>query len=127
MIANPPIETKALPIFNKEKDILCKKYRYLSGDFNTVLSVIIESPSANRISIAVSDLSKKVTLPVFKVKKFKSKDFPNKGLDSGFRIIYMYDPGNLSLYFIEIYHKNHKSEMDRERVKKLFDNDGNLI
>jgi len=38
----------------------------------------------------------------------------------------MYDKDTLTLYFIEIYHKSYKSEMDRTRVKKLFDNSGKL-
>ncbi|MCC7573659.1 MAG: hypothetical protein KO464_09810 [Candidatus Methanofastidiosum sp.] len=127
MTADTQIKETAHKKFIKEKGDLSKKYKHLENDFRTALLVIKESPCNNSISVRVAGLGKNVTLPVFKVREFKSQDFPKRGLRSGFRIIYMYHEKTKCLIFMEIYHKNKKGEMDKERVKACFDGKGNLI
>ena len=126
MAADTQIKETAHKKFNEEKKNLSKRYKDLDSDFRTVLLKIKEAPCDNSISERVNNLGKTVTLPVFKVKKFRSKNFPGKGHASGFRIIYMYYEKAKCLIFIEIYHKNQKKDMDKERVKDYFDDKGNL-
>ncbi len=128
MTVDIPIQELALPQFKKEKRDLCKDYSFLDEDFLAILSIIKESPCNNRIVERVSGLGKRVTCPVFKVRKFKSRNFPKDGIHSGFRVIYIYSEQNKLLIFTEIYHKNRnrKTDFDRKRVINCFDKGGKL-
>ena len=108
-----------VPEFVKELKRFQKRYRNLEDDlknFRTVLKATL--PSKVSGTFQISNLGEDVTIPFYKVKHFRSRDFPRKGVKSGFRIIYTYIKEEDKVYLIEIFHKNKKENEDRQRIIK---------
>lgn len=103
------------PKFADEKDKLIKKCPTLNEDLDRLKSTIIDDliSKNNNLpeNIYVHVKSFKGLPPVFKVKKFRCRAI-KKGNRSGFRIVFMYLRDLSLIYFIEIYHKNKKEDMD---------------
>ena len=57
-----------------------------------------------------------IKLPLFKFRNFYCK----KGNGSKLRFIFLLHREESLVYFVEVYHKNHKSDLDYERVESLF-------
>jgi mRNA-degrading endonuclease RelE of RelBE toxin-antitoxin system len=57
-----------------------------------------------------------IICPVYKVKRFRCECVKDKGSDSGIRIIYGYKSDENKILFLELYHKNQKSNNDKERI-----------
>jgi hypothetical protein len=58
----------------------------------------------------------------YKVKKFRCGSISRQSQQSGIRIIYRYlaEDEKIELTYIEMYHKNQKSNHDIERIKQWF-------
>ncbi len=106
--------------FLRDLGKLSKKYKHLIDDLELAKQVLAAKPDF-RNAIRISDLGRNVKIPVFKLKKFRSKDFKGCGHRSGFRLIYAYDEDKDIVFLIEIYHKNKQSNHDKKRILKYFE------
>jgi len=52
-----------------------------------------------------------------KVKKFACRSMPGKGVQSGIRIIFIYEKSKQLVTFVEMYYKGDKPEEDHGRLK----------
>lgn len=105
--------------FQSEHKKLCNKYSTFKKDFNRfekALKAVL--PDVLPGTVTMSGLGQEVTIPVYKVKKFRCQCL-GKGAKSGIRVIYARSECNSRILFIEIYHKNKKSEADRKRIKSV--------
>ena len=118
------IKFEAVPEFHGELKTLYKKYKHLETDFEKFRR-LIEKTSIDFIpgNHRISDLGMNIKTPVYKLKKFRSLDFKNKGSRSGFRIIYAHkiEEEYDKIIFIEIYHKNNQSNHDKDRILRYFE------
>ncbi|MCL5984401.1 MAG: hypothetical protein M1143_02370 [Candidatus Thermoplasmatota archaeon] len=99
---------------------LRRKYPHLDEDFQ-VLKIALETcmPRPEKIPgiVRISGLGQELQqLPFYKVRKFRSRDFPGKGNQSGFRFIFAYLPNPGEIVFVEAYHKNKQENEDRHRI-----------
>ena len=116
------VKFEAVPEFSKELKKLSKKYKSLNEGFEKFRTVLTKKlPNHTPGTFEISDLGANVKTPIYKVTHFRSKDFKGKGSRSGFRIIYAHMQDSEKIIFIEIYHKNNKSNHDIERIKKYFE------
>ncbi len=67
----------------------------------------------------ISGLDNYVNIPAFIIKKFRCKGI-NKGVNSGFRITFLYDEEEGRFIFVELFHKNKKKIPDKNRINDLF-------
>ena len=95
-----------------------KKYKNLESDLDVALKFLKSMP-VNSGSPQISGLGN-LTLPVFKLRKFRSGDVKNKGSRSGFRLIYAFSKAENKIILVELYHKNKKDDCDAARIKKYF-------
>lgn len=113
------IEIEKLDEFDKDVKRLSKKYRTLDEDIEVLGKVLTTNPNANpTFSFRIEGLG--IESCVIKVKKIASKSFKEKGVNSGFRMIYAYFEQEERIVYIELYHKNEKPLEDRERIKQHF-------
>lgn len=116
------VEFEAVPEFPKELKKLSKKYRSLNEDFEKFQKVLTKTlPEHTSGTFEISGLGANVKIPIYKVKHFRSRDFRGKGYRSGFRIIYAHVQDSQKIIFIEIYHKSNKTNHDKGRIKKYFE------
>ena len=117
---------KELDEFKKEFKKLLKKYHSLIDDFEDFKFWLEDDPVwkdlPQRHIIKISWLWKKVNWDFYKIKKFYCKSLKT---NSVIRIIYKYNNENSSIEFceiefIEIYHKNNKSNHNIERIKNNY-------
>ncbi len=116
-----------LPEFEKEFKKLCKKYTSLNQDFEIFEMALKQDPKGDEIPwiLPVSWLWSKIKFQIYKVKKFRCFSINKNSKDSGIRIIYTYHEWEnkiefQKLEFIEIYHKNDRSNHDSQRIKKHY-------
>jgi mRNA-degrading endonuclease RelE of RelBE toxin-antitoxin system len=114
------IDDSTVAEFKRDLKKLCKKYRYLEQDLEIAKKVLRCLPENRNLVVRISDLGREVKVPIYKLKKFRSRDFKGRGARSGFRIIYAYEHAENKVTFIEIYHKNSKNSEDRKRILKYF-------
>ncbi|MEN8236163.1 MAG: hypothetical protein ABFQ95_01220 [Pseudomonadota bacterium] len=107
-------------LFKKEFKKLIKKYKNLEKDLGTFVNAqlsmfhIHEMDNGGIVQIPLT----KIHNPLFfKARKFRSRDFPKSGVQSGFRIIYAFHPKEIRVELIEIYHKSNKPNHDEKRIK----------
>ena len=107
-----------LPEFEKEFKYLCKKYPSLESDFQFFENLLKTYPRAH---IRIQGLGDKVVGEFYKVKKFRCKSIAGQSQQSGIRIIYRYleEEEKIELTYIEMYHKNQKSNHDIQRIQNL--------
>jgi len=105
--------------FEKEFKYLCKKYPSLEEDFRTFEKWLKVNP---RMHIRIQGLGNEVVWEFYKVKKFRCTSISGQSQQSGIRIIYRYleEEEKIELTYIEMYHKNQKSNHDIERIKAAF-------
>ena len=122
------MEISRLADFDKEFKHLCKKYHSLEGDFKDfeeVLEAYI-SEDFDKYEILwvlgerIAALWEEVEGNFFKVKKFRCFSIARQSLNSGIRIIYCYDTKNQKIEFIEIYHKNDKTNHNIARIQYYY-------
>ena len=110
--------------FSKDLKKLCKKYKSLYEDIEVLKKASIELYHFQGL-----DNNGIFQIPGFcsesviscKVKKFASKSFKGRGVNTGLRLVYIFIPKELKIVFVEIYHKNLKENEDRERLRKYYE------
>lgn len=114
------MDIKYLKEFDKEFKNLSKKFGSLDEDFEVFLKALMVNP---RWHIRISWLWNNIKWEFYKVKKFYCTSMQK--VNSWFRIIYWYleEKNRIEfkkIEFIEIYHKNKKSNHDEKRIKKYY-------
>lgn len=67
----------------------------------------------------IAGLDDSVKFPAFVVKKFRCKNI-NQGVNSGFRLTFLFDFEESRFIFVEIYKKNTQKVEDKSRINNLF-------
>lgn len=114
-----PIKFVELSEFERDKKHL-RKYRHLEGDLLRLRDVLTIHPTDAPGVDEISEKDRKFKGNIYKVRKFYSSDIPNKGSQSGFRIIYHYDNPIETITLIEIYHHNQQKDYDKDRLIRNF-------
>lgn len=114
------IDEESISEFQTNLKKLIKKYPHLHEDYKIAKKAIKAQP-ISRNAPRIAGLGDEIIFPIYKLKRFYSRDYKGKGGKSGFRIIYAYDVEKEIIYLIEIYHKNKKSNHNIERIKKYFE------
>ena len=76
-------------------------------------------PTENDKYFRIAGLDECVTLPAFVAKAFYCEKM-NKGMKSGFRITFIYDPSENLIYFVQFYFKSKNEIEDKNRINRLF-------
>ncbi len=114
---NVRIET--LPEFQKDLKRLLKKYRTLNDDLEEVRTILRVKPDERPpFSFRIDNLG--IETCIIKVKKIACRSLKGKGVNSGLRLVYAYFKEEGKIVFIELYHKNEKGDIDRERINRNF-------
>ncbi len=110
--------------FEKDFKKLEKRYRTLSDDFQNMKKNLLDvhyvkgSPLPPNTIVDIEGLCGE-TYKSKKVKKFACKSLKNLGNRSGIRVIFVLEPDDLKITFIEIYHKSDKTIENKERLKEF--------
>lgn len=125
------ISFRTLDIFDREFRKLTKKYPSLERDFEDFQKFLEVSPTGLGIGDIerIDQLGSDISLPIYKVRKFRCQSLSKNSTQSGIRIIYAYDASSDTIEFIEfikIYHKWTKEIEDRERILSLYAGRKNL-
>ena len=121
------IKYSSIPEFEKDFKKLKKRYRTLSDDFENMKKNLLE---VHYIKGALLPRDTIVDIEGLcgenykskKVRKFTCKSLINLGNRSGIRVIFVLEPDDLKITFIEIYHKNDKAVENKERLKDFIKN-----
>jgi mRNA-degrading endonuclease RelE of RelBE toxin-antitoxin system len=109
-----------LPEFDHDMKKLQKDFRSLEDDLaNFTIALIPRIPDGLHGIVRISNLGNDVTDPVYKVRKFRCQSLKGRGVNSGIRLIYTYDPAADNVTFIEIYFKGKQENEDRERILRF--------
>lgn len=109
----------SLTEFNRDLKFLLKKYRTLNDDLEIVKGILNTRPNQQPpFSFNIDNLG--LTTCVIKIKKMACKSLKGKGVNTGLRLIYAYFAEEKKIIFIELYHKNDKSNEDRDRILAHF-------
>lgn len=108
--------------FTREFKKLSKKYKSLNEDLETYKKALLDKlPNYPPGTVQISNIGKKVTTPIYKVRHFRCKALKGCGVRSGIRIIFAHVPNEEKITFIEIYReKNSKTNHDIKRILKCF-------
>ncbi len=118
---------KYLKEFEKEFKKLSKKYPSLKIDLDDFCDTLEIDPTWESILsnhvVKISWLWEKINGDFYKVRRFVCKSISWNSSNSWIRIIYKYTKNTIEfceIEFIEIYHKNQKTNHDIERIKKYY-------
>lgn len=117
----------SIPEFEKDFKKLEKRYRTLSDDFENMKKNLLEvhyikgAPLPPNTIVDIEGLCGE-TYKSKKIRKFTCKSLRNLGNRSGIRVIFVLEPDDLKITFIEIYHKNDKSVENKDRLKEFIKN-----
>ena len=118
------IKYSSIPEFEKDFKKLEKPYRTLSDDFENMKKNLLEvhyvkgSPLPPNTIVDIEGLCGE-TYKSKKVRKFACKSLKNFGNRSGIRVIFVIEPDDLKITFIEIYHKSDKAVENKERLRNF--------
>lgn len=110
--------------FEKDFKKLEKRYRTLSDDFENMKKNLLEvhyikgAPLPPNTIVDIEGLCGE-NYKSKKVRKFTCKSLRNLGNRSGIRVIFVLEPDDLKITFIEIYHKSNKAVENKERLKNF--------
>ncbi|MDR1820298.1 MAG: hypothetical protein LBR15_08660 [Methanobrevibacter sp.] len=109
------------PKFLKECEDLFKHCPNFKSDFENFKDAInanldMFNHNLPKKFIRVSNRGYNIKLPLFKYRYFYCKN----GDGSKLRFIFLLHREQLLVYFTEVYHKNHKKDLDYKRVEVLF-------
>ena len=92
-----------------------KKYRSLNDDLEVLKKDLNDEPGEHPpFSYRIEGLG--IETSVIKVKKIACKSLKGRGVNSGLRLIYAHFEEEGRIVFIELYHKNNKENVDKERI-----------
>jgi mRNA-degrading endonuclease RelE of RelBE toxin-antitoxin system len=105
----------AIPAFKRDLKQLVKRYRSLESDLAVVKQVLTVFPNARPpFSFAIEGLG--IATPIIKVKKMACQSLKGRGVQTGLRLVYAYEPEQGRITLIELYHKSDQSNEDRSRI-----------
>lgn len=124
--------------FEKDKKKLCRKYRSMPEDVETVKQLLEVFPDERPpFSYRINNLG--IESCIIKVIKIACKSLKGKGVNSGLRLVYAYFKNKTRelenseekqskensdererIVFIKLYHKSDKEQEDRLRIVKYF-------
>lgn len=115
--------------FKKEFNKILTKHNCptLKSDFKLLYDVLIQHLSESdkfppHICMNISGLESYVTIPSFIIKKFRCEGI-NRGVNSSFRITFLFDKDEERFILVEIFNKNKKSIPNKKRINELFVNE----
>jgi hypothetical protein len=59
-----------------------------------------------------------ITIQIIKVKKIACRSIPGKGVQTGLRLIYAWQPQKNEIVLLEIYHKNQQTQETMKRISQ---------
>ena len=105
-----PPEMEEVPEFQEEFAKISETYNSFPKDFERFKSVLESKiPRHPNGTHPIEGLGGGVICPVYKVRDFRLECLRSKGNRSGIRIIYAYKSDENKIIFLELYHKNQKS------------------
>lgn len=126
------MEFDELNEFKKDLKKLSKRYKSLKDDLEIITKVLKVNPKARPpFSYNIGGLG--INDCVIKVKKIACKSLKGKGINTGLRLIYAHFEKRVEdvdgveteldekIIFVELYHKNDKSNENKERILKYFE------
>ena len=115
------MEFEELKEFVKDLKKLCKKFRSLNDDLETLRRVLAAEPNQRPpFSFEISDLG--IEHCVKKVKKIACKSLKGRGVNTGLRLVYAYFEEEQKILLMELYFKSDKENEDRDRILKYLNN-----
>lgn len=89
----------------------------IKSDFKLLYDILIQHLSESdkfesHVCMRMAGLENHVNVPAFIIKKFRCEGI-NKGVNSGFRITFLFDKEESKFIFVEIFHKNKKKIPDK--------------
>jgi hypothetical protein len=114
------IRYNALPAFDKDFKKLHKRFSTLDRDFEIMKRGVIEVCHLQNIktpaAVKIEGFCCERYLSM-KVRKFSCMALKGRGSASGLRVVYVFEPENYNVTFIEIYFKSDKENEDKDRLK----------
>lgn len=105
--------------YKKDLKKLLKKFRSLPQDIIIVKQVLAVCPDERPpFSFRIDNLG--IQICIIKVRKIACQSLKGRGVHSGLRLVYAYFENENKIIFIELYHKNDKENVDRERILDNF-------
>ena len=118
--------------FKKEfnKILIKHKCPTVKEDFKLLYDILIQhlqesNKFESHICMHISGLENYVNIPAFIIKKFRCEGI-NKGVNSGFRITFLFDKEEGRFIFVEMFNKNKKKIPDKNRINELFKKEINI-
>lgn len=111
----------AVKQFSKDKRSL--KIRKIDEDLKRFENGFQQDKTSLNGLHAISDQQlkhKKVTAPLYKLKKFRCTEMKGRGSRSGIRIIFAYYAELNKVILIEIYKKGKQTDCNKDRIIRLF-------
>jgi len=112
----------SIPEFNSDFKTLKKKFRTLDEDFEILKTAHIELLHIHKIQtddpVKIESFCS-TNYESYKVRKFACKTLKNKGVRTGLRVIYVFEPNLEKITFIEIYFKATKANENKDRLKNF--------
>lgn len=112
--------------FKKEFNKIFKRHKCpsLKSDFKLLIQTLVLNLEEHQmfpehVCMHIAGLDDSVKFPAFVIKKFRCKDL-NRGVNSGFRITFLFDSEESRFIFVEIYKKNTQKVEDKNRINDLF-------
>lgn len=109
--------------FDKDLKKLAKKYRTLHQDLEILKKATIDiyhNLHIDNQSIFPIPTFCNAEIHSYKIKKFASKSFKDKGVKTGLRLIYIFIEKTRQVILVEIYYKGDKSNEDYKRLKHYY-------
>lgn len=110
---------ESTPDFDKDFKRLCKRFRTLPEDLETLKRAAIELLHVHSIdNLSCLEIPGCCTdgKTSYKVKKFPCKSLKGKGVRSGLRLTYIFFHAENRVLLVEIYYKGDQENEDRSRL-----------
>lgn len=101
---------------------LSKKFRTLFDDLEVAKKNAIELFHLRNIdnrSVVLINGYNHEKFQIYKLRKFACRALKGKGVMSGLRVIYAYDPSTLAVTFLEIYFKADQENENRNKIEEF--------
>lgn len=120
-------EVVRLPEFERDMRRLARRFSTLEEDLALFIETAVFAHHKLKRDtgiVAISNLGR-VTLPVYKARKFACRALKGHGVRTGIRVIYAYHETQDRIELIEIYFKSDQENENRDRIRKHYGADAN--
>ena len=111
-----------LPEFERDMRRLARRFSTLEDDLDVFLQTAVfayHKLSQDTGIVVISGLGR-VTMPIYKARKFACRSLKGRGARSGIRVIYAYEETADRIELIEIYFKADQENEDRDRIRRHY-------